>query len=205
MKLYITLYSPYARMARIMLAEKGLESSIETIIARTREIGSPYYKINPSGRVPYLVRDDGVGMEDSQLICSYLDHCKGSPKFMIPQGNAGWELWRLEALGRTMVEGASVWIRELLRREEERSPTIIDHEQPRLQRLADTWEEEIDNPFMHGQINMVQITLACALQLEIWNPEFEWRKGHPLLVEWLNTISDRSSLSTTEPPGPLSK
>ena len=205
MKLYITLYSPYARMARIVLAEKGLESAIETIIARTREIGSPYYKINPSGRVPYLVRDDGVGMEDSQLICSYLDHCKGSPKFMIPQGNACWELWRLEALGRTMVEGASVWIRELLRREEERSPTIIDHEQRRLQRLADTWEEEIDNPFMRGKINMVQITLACALQLEIWNPEFEWRKGHPLLVEWLNTISDRSSLSTTEPPGPLSK
>ena len=124
---------------------------------------------------------------------------------MIPQGNAGSELWRLEALGRTMVEGASVWIRELLRREEERSPTIIDHEQRRLQRLADTWEEEIDNPFMHGQINMMQITLACALQLEIWNPEFEWRKGHPLLVEWLNTISNRSSLSTTKPPGPLSK
>ena len=70
MKLYITLYSPYARMARIVLAEKGLESAIETIIARTREIGSPYYKINPSGRAPYLVRDDGVGMEDSQLICS---------------------------------------------------------------------------------------------------------------------------------------
>ncbi len=63
MKLYMILYSPYARMVRIMLAEKGLGSSVETIIARAREIGSPYYKINPSGRVPYLVRDDGVGME----------------------------------------------------------------------------------------------------------------------------------------------
>ena len=47
MKLYITLYSPYARLVRIMLAEKGLGTAVETIIARTREIGSPYYKINP--------------------------------------------------------------------------------------------------------------------------------------------------------------
>src|SRR5262245_48802797 len=32
--------------------------------------GSPYYQINPSGRVPYLVDDTDVGMEDSQLICA---------------------------------------------------------------------------------------------------------------------------------------
>ena len=42
---------------------------------------SPYYRINPSGRVPYLVDDAGVGMEDSQLICAYLDGLDGKPRF----------------------------------------------------------------------------------------------------------------------------
>ena len=81
MKLYITAGSPYARMARIMVLEKALESRVEIIVAQTRRADSPYYKINPSGRVPFLVRDDGVGLEESSLICAYLDHLDGKPAF----------------------------------------------------------------------------------------------------------------------------
>src|SRR5262245_66368786 len=67
MKLYVTYGSPYARLARIIVIEKALEDRVEIIEAKTRTPGSPYYQINPSGRVPYLVDDTGVGMEDSQL------------------------------------------------------------------------------------------------------------------------------------------
>ena len=73
MKLYCTPGSPYARMARIVVIEKELARRVEVVFARTRKTDSPYYRINPSGRVPYLVRDDGVGMEESGLICAYLD------------------------------------------------------------------------------------------------------------------------------------
>ena len=51
MKLYITPGSPYARMARIMVLEKLLEGRVEIVPALTRSADSPYYKINPSGRV----------------------------------------------------------------------------------------------------------------------------------------------------------
>jgi glutathione S-transferase len=70
MKLYITPGSPYARMARIVVLEKGLESRVETIIAKTRVANSSYYAVNPSGRVPYLAGDDDVGFEESALICA---------------------------------------------------------------------------------------------------------------------------------------
>ena len=70
MKLYVTYTSPYARLARIVVIEKALEDRVEIIEAKTRTPGSPYYQINPSGRVPYLIDDAGVGMEDSQLICA---------------------------------------------------------------------------------------------------------------------------------------
>ena len=73
MKLYVTLRSPYARLARILVLEKGLEDRVEIIQAKTRTLGSPYYQINPSGRVPFLVDDAGIGIEDSQLLCAYLD------------------------------------------------------------------------------------------------------------------------------------
>ena len=81
MQLYVTLTSPYARLARILVIEKGLTQRVAIIEAKTRTVGSPYYAINPSGRVPYLINDAGVGMEDSQLICAYLDALDGAPRF----------------------------------------------------------------------------------------------------------------------------
>jgi glutathione S-transferase-like protein len=59
MQLYVTYGSPYARLARIIVIEKALEDHVEIIKAKTRTPSSPYYLINPSGRVPYLVDDAG--------------------------------------------------------------------------------------------------------------------------------------------------
>src|SRR6266480_1256820 len=119
MKLSITAGSPYARMARIVVIEKGFENRITVEMAATRLANSPYYRINPSGRVPYLVRDDGVGMEESAVICAYLDHLDGTPAFDPPPGEQGWEARRLEALARSMVDGLAVWSREMTRPQNE--------------------------------------------------------------------------------------
>src|SRR3954447_7231596 len=137
MKLYITPGSPYARMARIVVLEKGLADRVEVIEALTREADSPYYAINPSGRVPYLVRDDGVGLEESGLVCAWLDHCAGAPVFDPPKGDAGWEARRLEAVARSLMDGLSVWLREIRRPKGEGSPSIVRHETARAYRLAD--------------------------------------------------------------------
>ncbi len=201
MKLYITPLSPYARFARIVVLEKGLQDRVDIIAAQTRVANSPYYAINPSGRVPYLVRDDGIGMEESALICAYLDHLEDAPAFAFAAGDQAWEMWRLEALARSMLDGLTVWGRELRHRpEEERSPTIIEHERQRSGRMADVWEREIENPLMHGRLNMAQITMTCALQYGSHVLGLEWRQGHPKLVRWLDIISERPSVAETAPP-----
>ena len=196
MKLYCTPGSPYARMARIVVIEKGLGKRVEIIMAKTRTVDSPYYKINPSGRVPYLMRDDGVGMEESALICDYLDRLDGQPEFFLEN----LEGRRLEALARSMLDGHAVWGREILRPPDERSPTVLQHEAERSRRMADLWEAEIDHPLMHGALNMVQLTLACALGLEARLPDLHWRPGHPKLVDWFGRIAARPSFVATAPP-----
>ena len=196
MKLYVTPGSPYARMARIVVIEKGLASRVEILTAKTRTTGSPYYGINPSGRVPYLVRDDGVGMEESALVCEYLDRLDGKPAFQLD----GWEARRLEGLARSYLDGLSVWLRELDRPPNERSPTVIRHETDRAARLADLWEREIASPLLEGPLNMVQLTLACALGTELRMPDLDWRTGHPRLVAWYAPIAARPSFKATEPP-----
>lgn len=200
MKLYITVGSPYARMARIVALEKGLASRVETIVAKTRVADSPYYGINPSGRVPYLVCADGVGLEESALICAYLDHLDAKPAFDLPGGDQSWEARRLEARARSMLDGLAVWGREILRPENERSPGVIQHESDRAQRLADVWEQEVNHPHMRGLLNMIQITLACALGLEARNPDFRWRPRHPNLSAWFDHVAARPSFVVTAPP-----
>ena len=198
MKLYCTPGSPYARMARIVVIEKGIERRVEVVFAQTRKTGSPYYKINPSGRVPYLVREDGVGMEESGAICAYLDQLDGKPVLQVD----GWEARRLEGLARSYLDGLCVWMRELYRPENERSPATVRHEQDRAARLADVWQREIVQQLMHGPLNMVQLTLACALALELRMPDLDWRSGHPKLADWYAPFASRASFKATEPPRP---
>ena len=108
--------------------EKQLENRVEIVIAQTRSFGSPSYRINPSGRVPYLERDTGPGLEDSTVICRYLDHLDGKPIFDLPAGDPEWEVPRLGALATSFLDGLSVWLREERRPEREQSPTTLDHE-----------------------------------------------------------------------------
>ena len=201
MKLYITPGSPYARMARIVVLEKGLGDRVEVITAQTRVAESPYYRINPSGRVPYLVRDDGVGMEESALICDYLDRIDGRPLFRLPDGEEAWEARRLEALARSMLDGIAVWGREMARPENERSPGIVRHEADRSRRMADIWEKEIEHQWMQGPLNRAQITLSCALGFEARFADLRWRSGHPKLAAWFDRFASRASVAATVPPG----
>ena len=200
MKLYITEGSPYARFVRVVILEKGLANRVEIIAAPTRTANSPYYQINPSGRVPYLIREDGVGLEESSLICAYLDRLEGNAVFDWPAGDAGWEARRLDALARSLMDGLAVWSREIARPPDERSPTVLAHETQRSRRMTDLWESQIDCALMRGTLNPAQITLACALGLEARNPDLQWRPGHPQLCAWFDCIAARPSFAATAPP-----
>ena len=200
MRLHVTPNSPYARIVRIVVLEKGLEERVEIVEARTREANSPYYAINPSGRVPYLVRDDGVGMEGSALICRWLDRVDGAPCFDPPAGADGWEAMRLEAAATSLLDGLSVWLRELKRPEDERSPTIIAHEAARASRLTGWWTDAVDHPLMTRGPGLAQITLVCALDLDRLIPGFRWRDARPALAAWMDRLASRPSIAATLPP-----
>lgn len=197
MQLYITAGSPYARMVRMFILETGLQDRIDIVLAQTRKADSPYYAVNPSGRVPYLIRNDGTGLEESALIIDYLDQLDGKPGFSLPPGAAGWEARRLEALARSFIDGLAVWSRENARAPTERSPTTIRHEMARAARLTDLWEAQIDHPWMNGPLNMAQLTLACALGHGARMPDLEWRTGHPKLAAWFDRFAARASFGAT--------
>lgn len=200
MKLYITPTSPYARVARIVVIEKGLQDRVEIVVAQTRSAGSPYYALNPSGRVPFLVRDDGPPIEDSQLIAAYLDDRDGRPMLTPAWHEADWAYGRLETYARSLTDGLSVWVREMRRPEGERSPGILAHEATRAQRLADFWEAQIEHPLMQGPLNLAQLYLLAGIdQASYWGMA-GYDRGRPKLASWLARLHERPSVKATAPP-----
>ena len=200
MKLYVTYTSPYARLARIIVLEKGLGNRVEIIGAKTRIPGSPYYQINPSGRVPYLIDDAGVGMEDSQLICAYLDSLDGKPRFHHPLHATDWAYRRLEGSARSMCDGISVWVREMHRPENERSPTVLAHEVARSRRMADHFEALVSDPLMQGEPAMAHLILAVTLDAARERGPGDLTSKRPGLAAWMQRIRDRPSMQATTIP-----
>ena len=203
MKLYSTLTSPYARMARIVRREKGLEEIVSLESVATRGDNNPYYAVNPSGRVPSLELEDGRVLEDSALICWYLDNIDGRSTLHPSEDISGLEGRRIEAIARSMLDGTSVWWREYLYRSPEiHSATIMNHEKKRAIRLANVFEEEVKNATLSGPLNIAQITLACVFhgRKNAGPAEFLWEENRPNLCAWVKRIGNINSIKETAPP-----
>ena len=202
MELYVTLTSPYARLARAVIVEKGLQERVVVTPIQTRTPDSPLYAINPSGRVPTLVTDDGTVFEESALICAYLDHLDGVPIFDPAADANRWQSLRMEAKVRSMLDGIAVWGRELRRPLNERSPGIIEHERARAQRMVDSLNADVAAGRFDGPLSLAQLLLACALHTrEERLPDFAWRAGNESLGAWIDRFAARPSLQETVPPG----
>lgn len=210
MKLFVTPTSPYARLAMIMRLEKGLQDQVELVWTRTRNPDDPMLTVNPSGRVPFLLLEDGTCFEDSDVIIDYFDHIAPpivfSAQMRAPHGSGVyWACRQRLAMTRSLLDGVSVWAREVIRPDGEQSPGIIDHEQRRAMRLADYFEEIVtEQPFSDtpagNPVELSELVLFCALNVEKRLPAFDWRTGRPALSDWHRRISSRPSVRDSAPP-----
>lgn len=82
MKLYDRQGTPNAARIRVVLAEKGLEDAVEfaTIDLLMAEQKQDWFlQLNPVGKTPVLVLDDGLALSECTAITEYLDNLDGKP------------------------------------------------------------------------------------------------------------------------------
>ena len=81
MKLYQTFLSPFPTRVRLLLYAKGLD--VEMVRPQgfhgDGAVKGSYVDINPMGRVPTLVLDDGWALPESEVICEYLEDAYPGP------------------------------------------------------------------------------------------------------------------------------
>jgi len=220
MKLYVTPTSPYARLAMIARLDLGLEKTVELVWTKTRVLDDPVLSVNPSGRIPFLQFEDGTGFEDTDVIVEYLDRLAEPRRYARPEpatepapglppqlsdagDDAYWRFRRLEASARSMLDGVSVWAREIKRLVEEQSPDIIAHEGRRADRLAHTFDDEIGFAPLAltvDGLNLVQMLLFCALDVHRRVPEMDWRDGCSGLSAWYDRMLELPAVGGSVPP-----
>ena len=217
MKLYGTLTSPYARLTRIVMLEKGLGDRVELVWTKTRMADDPILAIHPSGRVPVLILDDRTVLEDTALIVDYLDALTAPARFTHSADRCDWAYRRIEGTARAMLDGLAVWAREVIRPMGEQSPGIIEHEARRAFRLADYFEGLLAKhrvagaegttgaagdkaSQLGGPLTMAHIFLFGSLDVERRLPAFNWRDGRPSLVDWHTRVSELPSVRGSRPP-----
>ena len=188
----------------IVRLEKGLQEIVELVWTETRNPSAPTLVFNPSGRIPFLLLEDDVGFEDTDLIIDYFDSLSAPPRYIPPSGEAYWPFRRAQAIARSMLDGVSVWAREILRPEDQQSPRIIEHERLRAERLADYFEKAVTLPPLalkpeKQSLNIPQLILFCALDTERRNPRFDWRSRRPVLNRWHETMVNNPSVQNSLP------
>ncbi|MFY0693257.1 MAG: glutathione S-transferase family protein [Paracoccaceae bacterium] len=196
MQLYDNPASPYCRKVQVLARETGHMKDLEIVFS----IGSPVDSsqmpttLNPLGKIPALVLEDGRTLFDSRVICRYLDDMAGNRYY--PKADL-FDVLTLEALADGIMDAAILMVYEVrCRAEEERSEAWVEGQWAKIVRALDRLETD----GVSGTINMGQIALGCALgYLDFRHEDRNWRETRPKLAAWFEGFSKRMSMAETVP------
>lgn len=194
MQLFVSPTSPYARKARIVARELGLD--LNEVEASPLDDPPALRTANPLGKVPALVLDDGRVLADSKLITDYLDSLGGG-RFH-PAGEARWEALRRAMLAEGVIDAALGIVFERRRPAAQQSPMWLDR-----------WARAIHGGLAElaratggeaGRFDIGDVGLVVALEyLDFRLADLGWRERQPGLVAWHARHCDRPSIVATRP------
>jgi glutathione S-transferase len=203
MQLYNSPNSPYGRKARIIVHELELKPRVEDVFV-TLPADAKFRALNPLGKIPALILDDGSVIYDSPVICEYLDELGGGKFFprasLFKAAEGRWRALTLQALGDGLADATVRRNQERRISEDKRSASVIEHQSKAVETSLAVLER-ICGKFP-SEPTIGEIAVAAAIgYLDLRVPEEGWRGRCPKLAEWMAEFSKRPSFAATMPPG----
>jgi glutathione S-transferase len=202
MRLFTSPNSPYARKARIIIHEVALTSRVEEMIV-SLPADAKLRAVNPLGKIPALLLDDGSVIYDSRVICEYLDALGGGKFFpratLFREAEGRWRALTLQALGDGLADAVVRRNQEMRLPESRRNPEVLARQTAAIEgafAVADRAAAKFP-----AEPTIGEIAIACAIgYLDLRAPHDGWRDRHPQLARWLDAFSQRPSVQATRPP-----
>lgn len=201
MKLIASPTSPYARKVRIALAEKKIEFTLVDDSPWSPDSTVP--GLNPLGKVPVLVLDDGATLFDSRVIVEYLDTVSPVSRLIPEPSRQRIAVKRWEALADGVCDAAVAIILERKRPARQQSADAIERQRQKVERGVAEFARELgDKPWCGGDsYSLADIAVGCALgYLDLRHPDLDWRGQHANLARLAEKLGKRPTFAETAPP-----
>jgi glutathione S-transferase len=199
MKLIGSNTSPYVRKARLVLLEKNIPHTY--LVDPPSDPNSEVYRVNPLGRVPALILDDGTCVFDSPVIAEYVDTLNDSP-ILIPRNDAlaRMRVKRWEALADGIMDSAIVIRNEQLRAKEMQLAATLELHNSAISRTLEHVAAQLgQHEWCEGNsITLGDLALVSALAyLDLRQAERDWRGDHSNLAAWFKRMSARPGVAAS--------
>jgi glutathione S-transferase len=200
MKLFYGGLSPFVRKVMMVAHAKGLADAIKLVATAVDPLRPPLTLIgvNPVGKIPALVLDDGTAFYGSTLIAEFLDALDGAPRFF-PRDDAKWPALRRNALADGIFEAGMLLRFETLRPVSRQWPAWRRAQTLKITNALNALESEA-NQLRIEAYTIGEIALICALGwLDLRFPELQWRADRPGLETWFAAASRWPAAQRTAP------
>ena len=191
--------SPFVRKVRIAVTLLGFDKDVTVERADTTDPNDTLRKINPLGKIPVLIIEDGSAVYDSRVILDYLDDRAGGGKIVPRQPKERLAALRLQALCDCILDASVLTIYEgRYRKPDMHEPKWLELQAAKVARALGVLEAA--PPPIDAMPNVGQIALACVLGYRDFRFGGSWRGEYPRLVAWLDNFAARvPAFSATKP------
>ena len=196
MKLLYQTHSPYARKVLVAAHEMGLRHRLcvvhhETSPTRRNE---EVLALNPLGKVPVLICDDGAVLFDSNVICEYLDGMHPNARLIPGEPAARWRALKMQALAQGIADAGIAARWEAARRPAQvRWPGMHDAQVQKIAQACDFLERDVEQ----GAPDLGDIALVTALSWLEFRAVYAFLPGRPRLAAWYGALCSRPSMLAT--------
>ncbi|NMF82834.1 glutathione S-transferase family protein [Nodosilinea sp. P-1105] len=197
-QLYYSGRSPYARKVRIVLAEKQL--SYQHVDTNIRQKSPKFLRLNPIGKIPVLVDDNGLVFWDSTLIVEYLDDTYPEPSFYPSDRLERWRCRQGEELADAMTDQVvALWLET--RKGDRADAQVQAQHQVVIDRLLTVFEQQLQlTPYLlSDRLSAVDIAAVSGLGYYSLRFGLGWQSRYPRLAHWFDQLHQRPSLRDTIP------
>lgn len=193
MRLLLNATSPFARLARVIALEKGLD--VELVWCDPWANDPALLAVHPQGRIPVLVTADGYALSESLLIAQYLD-AQGNGAPLLPASTMAATLARA-SVGYGLMEAA---FNTMIARKHDAAADSTVMGQRRLaaiQRDLAWLEQSLPAP-LSASCTLDQLVVAVAAEYVNFRLPGTLTAGqHPQLSQWLQGMVCHPHLAAT--------